>query len=292
MKSQVQMGIIGDPIAHSVSPQMHQAAIRALDLQDYRYDPISVTPGNLESFMEDLREEEWLGVNVTIPHKEAILSYLDELDADARHIGAVNLVLNRNGKLIGKNTDWKGFLQSLRMDGGFIEKTHSIAILGAGGSARAISYGLLHEKFEKVTIINRSGDRARKIAEDMNHTFGEQNPLHVAPTGSEEANETLRGADCIINATPVGMFPQTEESPLPDSFQFPKKQLVIDIIYNPLETVLLRRAREQGAKTLNGIGMLVYQGMISFQELTGEKPPAPIMRAAAEEALHVSVPHG
>lgn len=268
---------------------MHQAAIRALDLREYRYDPILITPENLESFLEDLRGEEWLGVNVTIPHKETVLSFLDELDADARHIGAVNLIVHRNGKLMGKNTDWKGFLESLLRDGGFADRTRPIAILGAGGSARAICYGLLHEKFEKITIVSRTISRARKIVEDFGPTFPKNHSLHTAQIGTSDADKILQNADCIVNATPVGMFPKSEESPLPDGFHFRKKQLVFDIIYNPLETRLLRTAREQGAKTLNGIGMLVYQGMLSFQELTGEKPPAPIMRSAAEDPLQISL---
>jgi shikimate dehydrogenase len=259
-------GILGRPVAHTLSPAMYNAAFQFLGLNAV-YVPFAVQ--DLARAVQGLRGLDLGGVSVTIPFKEEILPLLDEVDEQARRIRAVNTVVNRGGRLWGANTDWEGALAALRdqteLAGG------QILVLGAGGGGRAVVYALRQVGGE-VTVTDLDENRARTLARE----FG----AHYLPL-----EQALQGqATILINATPVGMAPQTAAMPLPPE-KLKQFKVVMDIVYHPLQTRLLQEAAARGCRTINGLQMLVYQGARQFELLTNRPAPVEIMRQAALAAL-------
>jgi shikimate dehydrogenase len=274
-------GIIGDPIEHTVSPAMHNAAFKKLGL-DYVYVPFRVSQEELGEAVDGLRALSITGFNVTIPHKVAIMPMLDVLDPLAEKIGAVNTVVNHEGKLKGYNTDAAGFLQAL-LEKGIEPGEKNIVILGAGGASRAIAC-VLAERRSDLTILNRRQelDWAEALARYIFDAFKRE--VKVLELGGENLARALAGAEILINATSVGMRPSREETPVPGRL-LRADLVVFDIVYNPIRTRLLREAAAAGARTIAGVDMLAWQGALAFEKWTGQAAPLDLMRAEAVKAL-------
>ena len=276
------LGIIGYPIGHSISPVFQQAALDNLNIRaDYR--AYEVDPAEVGAFVDSLRSDAFSGINVTVPHKEAVMPFLDEIDEWAAEAGAVNTIVNRSGRLAGYNTDGYGFLRALRESGEFEPAGKTALILGAGGSARGIVQALLRADIGALVIANRTLTRAQTLA-DLAETRGV--PAQAMPLPSPEAAATTGAADLIVNCTSLGMRhgPDEEASPLRDE-EIPATALVYDLVYNPMLTPLLRAAERAGAKTLGGISMLVYQGAASFEIWLEQPAPVGVMMDAALAAM-------
>jgi len=276
------VGLIGNKLSHSISPQFQQAAFDYLGL-DIRYEVWETAKDELPKVVEGMRDASKLGANVTIPHKEAVLPLLDDVDNDARRIGAVNTIVNRGGKLIGYNTDASGFLRALRDDGAFSPRNKRVVLLGAGGAARAVGFALVDAGVRSLIILNRSVERGRALAWDLKVSDTE-----VAALSWKDGNTLTALAECdlLVNCTSVGMKDGSGEGKSPLGIGLiPKRALVYDVVYNPLETPLLAAAKKAGARTLGGLPMLVYQGAASFELWTGKSAPIDIMMRVAKRAL-------
>jgi len=282
------ISVIGYPLKHSVSPDFQQAALDYYKL-DIHYEAWETKPEDLPSTITKLKQSQNLGANITVPYKETILHLIDEIDDLASLVGAVNTVVNRDGRLIGFNTDAPGFLKALRDDARFEPKNKRVVILGAGGAARAVSLALLQEKVSSLTIANRTLAKAESLAGSMvKHAADNKMSTEIAamPWQSSKLAEAVKHAHLIVNCTTLGMKHSSEEgqSPLASGL-IPKDALVYDLVYNPPEAPLLRMAREAGANTIGGLPMLVYQGADSFKLWTGREAPLDIMLSAAKQAL-------
>lgn len=270
------LGIFGYPVAHSFSPPMQNAALQAANL-DYAYIAMPVAPENLEAAVAGLRAMNFRGVNVTIPHKQAIMQYLDEINQDAKIIGAVNTVVNDSGHLTGYNTDVIGFVDAMK-DKGFEAAGKNAVMLGAGGAARAIIWGLIKENVQSIAIGVRNVTKVQPLVQ----YFKEYLDIKLYDWNDDAFKGELRGTDLLINATPLGMAPNVDAMPPVDWDCIPSSAFVYDIIYTPAETLFLRTAKEKGCQILNGEGMLVGQGAEAFRLWTGVEPNQSIMA----EALH------
>ena len=276
------LGIIGFPIGHSISPVFQQAALDHLTL-DASYQAWEVKPQEVAEFLQGLRSPDVLGINVTVPHKEAVIPHLDEVDEWAAAAGAVNTIVNRNGILTGHNTDGSGFLRALREAGGFDPQGRSVLILGAGGAARGVMLALIREGAGRLTIANRTEARARRLSQ-----MARDNGLDAQPISldSQSLVTAAASADLIVNCTTIGMThgPDEHRSHLSKE-QIPATAVVNDLVYNPLDTPLLKEASHAGAFTLGGIHMLVYQGAASLEMWTGREAPVAVMLEAATRAM-------
>ena len=276
------LGIIGYPIGHSISPVFQQAALDSCGIAA-TYRAYEVAPEEVGSFVESLRSPDTYGINVTVPHKEAVITHLDEVDDWATRAGAVNTIVNRNGRLTGHNTDGSGFLTALRQAGGFEPRGRRVLLLGAGGAARGVVLALAQEHVARIDIANRTLARAQQLAE-LAHSNGIDSsaiPLPGADLAAQAAS-----ADLIVNCTTIGMSHGPDEAGTPLSAgQIPPTALVYDLVYNPLETPLLGEAAKAGAASLGGIQMLVYQGAASFEMWTGRPAPIAVMLEAATQAM-------
>ena len=272
------VGIIGYPLGHSASPAFQQAAFDHLGI-DARYLAWETPPNALAERMESLRDPGLLGANVTVPHKQAVVPFLDEVSQAAQDTGAVNTVVNQEGRLTGHNTDVTGFLRALQSDADFQVQGKRVLVLGAGGSARAVVYGLLKQGAGRVTIANRTVERANRLIEALG------SPENADAILLEPA-EMSSGWDLIVNCTTLGMrhAPGEKETPLP-SGAIPASSLVYDLVYNPEETPLLQAAAGAGARILGGLPMLIYQGAEAFRLWTGQEAPVEVMFQAARRAL-------
>jgi shikimate dehydrogenase len=282
------IGVIGYPLKHSISPDFQQAALDYYNL-DMRYQAWEVEAGDLPSAIDQLRQLQNLGANITVPYKEAVVDLLDKIDDFAGLVGAVNTVVNSNGKLIGFNTDAPGFLKGLHHDAGFEPRDKKVLILGAGGAARAVGFSLLQEKVKALIIANRSLAKANNLAGALaKQVANSRMKTEIEAVQLPGTNLTKRVVQCqlIVNCTTVGMKSSSEEglSPLAADL-IPKGALVYDLVYNPLQTPLMRMAKAAGAKTIGGLPMLVYQGAASFKLWTGREAPLDIMLTAARKAL-------
>ena len=268
-------GVIGDPIEHTLSPIMHNAAFKALKL-DFAFLAFKVKVADVEKAVSGMRTLGIHGLNVTMPHKSAVINYLDEVDQAAKAIGSVNTILNKDGRLFGFNTDGVGALQALR-ENGVEPRGKKVLLLGAGGAARAIAYTLAREADELV-ILNRTAKQAAELANLLKQTFDRK---VVADALSPNAiKDTLQDSDVLINATSVGMKPNANQTPV--AFEWLRPDLaVMDIVYNPVETKLAKDAKAAGAKVVSGFEMLIYQGAASFEIWTGHSAPVEVMRHAA-----------
>ncbi len=271
--------IIGYPIEHSMSPIMHNAAIQELNL-DYIYLAFNVYPDNLKHAIKAFKTLDIKGINITIPFKQKIIKYLDEIDPIAQKIGAINTIRNDEGHLTGRNTDAVGGKRAI-MNAGYSISGKNILILGSGGAARALSYTLA-EDANKIVIANRTEKRAEKLTTELKQSFG----IMAEPKKliSNVLKEETKKADILINTTPVGMYPNISLSPI--SAEFLHNELVVfDLVYNPLETKLIKDAADKGCETLSGLDMLVYQGASAFEWWTHKKPTVSLMKKKIIEFL-------
>jgi len=276
------VGLIGNKLKHSISPQFQQAALDYLGL-DIRYEVWETAKDELPNVVEGIRDASRLGANVTIPYKEAVLPLLDDVDNDARRIGAVNTIVNRGGKLTGYNTDASGFMKALREDGGFSPRNKRAVLLGAGGVARAVGFALIGAGVKSLVILNRTQSRGEALAWDLKVSDTEV----VALSWKDGKTLTaLTECDLLVNCTSVGMKDSAGEGKSPLGIGLvPKRALVYDVVYNPIETPLLAAAKKAGARTLGGLPMLVYQGAASFELWTGKSAPIDMMMRVAKRAL-------
>lgn len=267
------------PAWHSLSPAMHNAAFASMGVEA-RYSAREVAPDDLPAAVEELRQPEVLGANVTIPHKESVMPLLDSVSAEARAVGAVNTIVNRGGNLEGHTTDVDGFLRSLA-DVAVDVDGRRVLLLGAGGAGRAVAYALLMAGVGELAVHNRTAERAQRLADDF------ANLGRVRVISGEELPEVAPAAELVVNSTSLGMMREGvsfDETPLPAGL-LPRSGAVLDLVYRPARTRLLRDAEAAGLVTENGLPMLVYQGADSFSLWTGYDAPAGVMRAAAERML-------
>jgi shikimate dehydrogenase len=276
------VGIIGYPLGHSVSPAMHNAAYRELGL-DFEYIPFEVQPEDLPEALGGFRALHMAGFNVTIPHKERIVPLLDEVTKLARIIGAVNTVENQDGRLVGYNTDGPGFITALAEEAAFEPKGKEIVVLGAGGASRAVSIMLAEVGAKRVTVTDVDEYKGAELGEYL-ATLSKTRAT-FEKINSTSLKELIAGADLLVNATPIGMHPNINESPLPEKVKLNKKTVVYDLVYNPAETKLIKTAQAAGCRAVSGLGMLVQQGALAFTVLTGEEAPLETMWDAAKKAL-------
>jgi shikimate dehydrogenase len=274
------VGVFGHPVAENPTGVMQEAAFQARGL-NWRYLTIEVRPEDLAGAMVGLRAFNMRGINLTIPHKVAVIQYLDRLSPEAELMGAVNTVVREGDQLIGHNTDGKGFLRSVREDAGVDPKGKRIVFLGAGGAARAMTVELALAGAAHITIVNRTPSRGQELAKLLR----EKTPVTAQFVQWQGEYVVPPEADILVNATPVGLFPNVEEMPLVVMASIRPDLLVCDVIPNPPRTAFLRAAKARGARTLDGLGMLVYQGAIAFQMWTGVEAPVNVMRRALEEVF-------
>ncbi len=267
-------GIIGDPIEHTLSPAMHNAAFEELNLE-FVYVAFRVLKNELRNAIIGAKSLNIHGLNVTMPHKNTVINYLDDVDLTARAIGAVNTILNDKSKFKGYNTDGSGALKALSENGTSLEGK-KLLLLGAGGAGKAIAFHAAREVRE-LTILNRTPQRAKELAEVLHKKFGkETNGNLLSP---QTIKEELEATDILVNATSVGMHPNIDHSLVDPSWLRPDL-FIMDIIYDPIETKLVKDAKALGARVVSGVEMLVYQGVASFEIWTNNKAPVKVMKKA------------
>jgi shikimate dehydrogenase len=277
--------IIGYPLSHALSPVIHNAAYEAMGL-DARYEGWETPPEEVGAAVGRLRtRDDCLGMNVTVPHKQAVMQHLDEIESTAAAIGAVNTVEKRNGRLIGHNTDRSGYLRSL-VEAGCPIKGKSVLIVGYGGVERAIAYALAEAGATSVAVHGRRPEGVSEALAQLRATSPFPMNLEAVPDDERDLRMAVQAADIVVNCTPIGMLHSGTEgkSAVPGEMLEPG-QWVSDAVYNPLETELLRLARERGAHAVDGLGMLVYQAADAIKIWTGRDAPVDIMRSAALKAL-------
>jgi shikimate dehydrogenase len=272
------VGVFGDPVDENPTGIMQEAAFAAAGLR-WRYLLVRVTAEDLANALTGLRAMHWRGINLTIPHKVSVLKYLDEVAPDAELIGAVNTVRRAGPRLIGENTDGKGFLRSVRDDAGVDPGGKHIVFLGAGGAARAMSVEMALAGARRITIVNRTGARGEELVRTLNQKTPAK--AEFAPWVSDYP--VPADADILVNATSIGLYPNTGDRPRVMLATVGPDLLVCDVIPNPPQTAFLKAAAGRGARTLDGLGMLVYQGSIAFKLWTGVEPSIPVMRQALEQ---------
>ena len=272
--------VIGDPIEHTLSPLIHNAAFKHLKL-DLVYVAFRVRKEELKNAVKGMRSLGIHGLNVTMPHKNAIIKYLDEVDSTAKFIGSVNTVLNNDGKLIGFNTDGVGALKALKENQVHLDEK-KLLLLGAGGAAQAIAFQLASE-VEEIRILNRDGEKAKQLAEALREKFNRK--IVGDMLSASTIKEQLKDADILVNATSVGMHPNPEQTLVNREWLKPN-MAVMDIVYNPVETRLLRDAKSVGAKVVYGTEMLVFQGAASFEIWFNRPAPVEVMRKAVLRSIN------
>jgi len=280
----VRLGVFGDPVAHSLSPQMQNAALRACEI-DLQYARFHIRANELRSALLFLRRLDFVGINLTVPHKIAAFSHVDEADESATRAGAVNTIRLHDEKLIGSNTDGEGFLRAIRTEFSIDLRDLRVMIIGAGGgTGRAIAWQCALENCERLVLVNRTLEKANALVEQLRPFFS--GPRVLGPAARIEAvawdESTMRvqlaDIDLIVNATPLGMNP-SDPSPVPARLLAPH-HIVFDCVYGSSETALLRAAEEAGARGANGLSMLLYQGARSFSIWFDREAPIEAMRAA------------
>jgi shikimate dehydrogenase len=280
----IRLGLIGFPVSHSLSPKIQNAALKACGLEG-AYSLFPIAPDDmqgLKDLLNRVRLGEITGLNVTIPHKQNVIQFLDELTPTAKTIGAVNIIYKRDTKLIGDNTDAEGFLSDLKK---FIAESsspilgeelgvreRSALVLGAGGSARSVVYALCNDGWN-VTVAARRIEQAQQLASQFKGTI----PKKLDFQTFQPSNLQL-----IVNTTPLGMTPNVDQSPLPENISLPKHEMIYDLVYNPRETKLIRDAHAQGLQATTGLGMLIEQAALGFELWTGQKLSSEIFRKAVQ----------
>lgn len=277
------VGCFGQPIAENPTGAMVEAAFAALGL-NWRYLTVEVPPEKLRNAVLGMRAFGMQGVNLTIPHKVSVIPHLDQIAPDAAIIGAVNTVRREGDRLIGENTDGKGFLRGVRTDAGIDPKDKRVIVLGAGGAARAILTELALAGASDLLVLNRSINRGEEMVADL--ASKTRAPIRFQPWRSAYA--VPDDADLLVNATSIGLFPDVNSMPPVELYAANPDLLVCDVVFNPPETRFLAAARQRGLRVLDGLAMLVYQGVIGFELWTGRKPPEAVMKHALRQALGIS----
>jgi len=272
--------VIGNPVKHSLSPAIHNAAFAELGL-DFVYTAFRVE--DVASALAGMRAlENFRGMSVTIPHKIEVMNHVDEIPEVDRRIGSINTVINEGGRLRGFGTDGPGALRALKGAGVDVDGK-SVLMIGAGGASRAIAFTLA-EKAEpaKITILDIDGKILEGLASDLAKGTGRK--IESALMGPDSLAAAMESADLVVNCTPVGMHPKTDDSPVPADL-LRSGQAVFDIVYTPLETRLLREAGERGLKTVSGVDMFIYQAVLQFEQFSGSPAPEGVMRRVVMEQL-------
>ncbi len=272
-------GIIGDPVDHTLSPAMHNTAFKELNL-DFVYVAFRVRKDELKHAIAGAKSLDIHGLNVTMPHKNAVMKYLDEIYSTAKSISAVNTILNDEGRLKGYNTDGLGAIKALK-ENGISLKGKKLLLLGAGGAGKAIAFHAAQE-VEELVILNRTTQKAKKLAEVLRKKFDKK--ISGNSLSAKIIKEELRDADILVNATSVGMHPNVSRSLVDPSWLRPDL-CVMDVVYNPIETKLAKDAKALGAKVISGVEMLVYQGAASFEIWTNHAAPVEVMKQAVLNKL-------
>ena len=280
----IRLGVFGDPVAHSLSPQMQNAALGASDIK-MQYARFHIRANELRSALLFLSRLDFVGINLTVPHKIAAFTQIDEADESATRAGAVNTIRVRDGKLIGSNTDGEGFLRAIRTQFSIDLRDLRVMIIGAGGgTGHAVAWQCALENCERLVLVNRTLEKANALAEQLRPFFS--GPRVLGPTARIEAvawdewamRMQLADIDLIVNATPLGMNP-SDPAPIPARLLAPH-HIVFDCVYGSLKTALLRAAEEAGARGANGLSMLLYQGALSFSLWFNREAPINAMRSA------------
>ena len=272
-------GVIGDPIEHTLSPTIHNAAFQELKL-NYVYLAFKVKPAEVANAVNGMRALNIRGLNVTMPHKSAVVKYLDRVDLSAQIVNSVNTILNKENLLFGFNTDGVGALKALKENGVDL-KGRKVLLLGAGGAARAIAYALAKEA-DEIAVLNRTVKPAQALAKILERALSKK--VTVGTLSPSDVALNLSDSDILVNATSIGMKPNFDDSPVPSKLLRPDLA-VMDIVYNPLETKLAKEAKTAGAKVINGVEMLIYQGAASFELWIGKSAPVEAMRQASLKHL-------
>ncbi|MHA2004658.1 MAG: shikimate dehydrogenase [Candidatus Thorarchaeota archaeon] len=272
--------VVGYPLGHSLSPAMHNAALAELGIEDeFRYEAMPLPSDALPGLVASIRSRELEGANITIPYKTVVMTYLSTISSEGLAVGAVNTLHREDSLVIGSNTDIRGFTEAIR-ERGLSPRGINAVILGAGGAAKSVAYGLAVSGAAKLGIFNRTKDAAKRLAAEI----GRDRQVEVR-AGSIPIREDLKESDLLINCTPVGMTGHSiDSSPLEPSM-LPSDLVVMDLVYNPLRTKLLTEAEKAGCKTIDGVGMLVHQGAVGFQLWTGKNAPIKVMREAVLQTL-------
>ncbi|MEW6060989.1 MAG: shikimate dehydrogenase [Bacteroidota bacterium] len=281
-QNQYMLGIIGHRLSHTLSPVMHTTAFKSLHL-NYTYGVMDVIPDMLPNLIASLRTMNFRGANVTVPYKQAVISLIDEVTEDASVIGAVNTIVNNGGRLTGYNTDVDGIVLSLKPYENKITKSN-VVIFGAGGAARATVYALAKYVVPAtITLLNRTAEHAQAIANDFNRRFPSTEFRFL--NDAKSVRTAIEDATLIINTTSLGMKPNINTHPLPLHATLHSRQIVFDVVYNPIQTALLQIAENAGATIINGVEMLLGQGATAFQLFTGTPFPTDIAREAVMKEL-------
>lgn len=269
------LGIFGNPLQHSLSPWLHNLTLQHLG-QNYVYLPLQIEPERLEGAVSALCSLGFRGVNVTIPFKEKVIQYLDELSPESAACGSVNVIINNSGRLSGHNTDGTGFIRALSEQ--LADQRESALLMGCGGAARAIAYQLAAVGFQKLVLLDVDYERARALADFILRV----RPLEVLPLSMNQAvfNEMARGVDLVINCTPVGMYPAIDQSPVTTLHTLGPDTICCDIVYNPRMTRFLLMAQEADLKTVDGLSMFVHQAALSLELWLDIKAPTEFMKGA------------
>jgi len=275
------IGVFGHPVAENPTVVMHEAAFQALNL-NWRYLTIEVLPEDLKNAMKGLRAFNMRGINLTIPHKVEVIKYLDELSQAAGLMGAVNTVVRIGDKLKGENTDGKGFMHALAVDAEVDPKGKKVVVLGAGGAARAVTVELALAGAQHITIVNRSESRGQNLTDLLNSKTSTKADFQLWNEPYSVPSDT----DILINATSIGLFPNVNDKPEVDYQSISPNMIVCDVIIAPM-TPFLAEAEKQGARILDGLGMLVYQGAIGFKIWTGMDAPVAEMHKALSKAFGI-----
>ncbi len=272
-------GVLGYPVKHSLSPLMHNAALRRLKINS-NYKLFEKSPRELKSFLRSLDQENIHGLNITVPHKENVIKFLDSVSAEARLIGAVNTVQVKSGRLFGFNTDGAGFIKHITGDLKFNLKKKNVAIIGAGGAAKAVAVFLAKAGIRQLNIFDIDKNKVSQLVTHLKINFPKVN-FNQAKTSAELK---IDECDLVVNASPLGMRPGDK---LPADVKLIRPgTLVYDLVYNPKETKFLKIAKQRNAKVSNGLGMLLYQGALSFKYFTGKNAPVEVMRRALNRGVN------
>lgn len=268
------LGVIGDPLEHSISPKLHNTLNRCLGI-DAVYVPFHTKKGQFEHAINGLLAINVYGFNVTIPYKNDVINYIHTISKKAALIGAVNTVKNVNGRLYGYNTDADGFIKSFMEETGMEPGGKKVVIFGAGGAARAIAVGLALRDASKISIINRTVTNGYNIVRMLSNNTDVISECFS--TDDPECCQVIKRGDIIINTTPLGMYPKIDSSPISFPFEFSSNQILYDAIYNPSSTKFIQEGKKQGLKTVNGLGMLIYQGVRAYEIWMGVKVESKII---------------
>ena len=279
----LRVGVIGHPVAHSISPRFQQAGFDAEGL-DAQYEAWDLAPAELEGFIDQLRHDDALGANVTIPYKEAALRHMDGLHQTARFVGAINTIVNNDGHLQGYNTDVTGFQRSLA-EAAFDPAGAHAVLWGAGGAARAVAWALIWRGIDALTIINRTAVRAGRLRHDLASASAGAK-LRSLGASEDGVAEAMSKADLVVQCTSVGLRGSETDGHLPfDPAALRNDALVVDLIANPVETPLVQAANQSGRRAIGGLPMLVYQGAAAFELWTEREAPVDVMLSEAHAAM-------